>query len=608
MLSGGLSRRRILIADDSPTVTGILSYIFTEEGFSVETAADGVEAIRRFYQSPPDLVILDIEMPRMNGYQVCRILKDDSDASATPVIVLTSRDLQSDRFRGLAAGADAYLVKNLEDDQLLVTVKQLIADAQVRGVKPAKSKGISDGEVLQYVNTMLDRRLFISTVTSQVEAINSTVSDWDGARREVLQLFSRVFEFVAGGILLKGPKGCESTLSVLNDFPEEALFETFASRARREFAQAGIVSADGFASLQRLRHSPAGSKLFPVQEELNDWFFRPLLSGGVPFGIIGMAGSAPLKFDQEGKELFNEFVGRAEIVLDNARLIALTEAANQELADALTQLRQMQAQLVQSEKMASLGQLMAGLTHEMNNPLNFVAGNLDHLDANARDLFRLMDAWDQTGIEVPQVLALKEEIDYDFLRADLPGMLADLREGVIRAKGIIADLRTFSAQDGGQMLPTDMAAVIASTLNILRHEWEGSCEIVSEIEEIPPFECNSGQIGQVVMNLVSNAIKAVKETGKRGKVFISLKQTEDTLTLTVADEGVGIKPEAHQHLYQPFFTTREVGQGMGLGLSISYGIVKRHRGEILFESESGKGSKFTVRLPLANGELQPAKG
>lgn len=584
---------KILIADDSPTVTGILNFIFSEEGFSVETAADGVEAIRRFYQNPPNVLVLDIEMPRMNGYQVCRIIKDDPDTAAIPVVMLTSRDLQSDRFRGLASGADTYLVKNLEDDLLLTTVREIIARQASGPFTSPKSRVVNDGEILQAVNRILDRKLFITTVLSQVDAVVAEASDWEGVRREIVQLLSRVFEFVAGGLLISGPEGPEATISLLERFQLPAIEEQFLQRLAKEASQLGIDLKSPLIS-RTLAHSPAGSKMFPRSELLTDWLFQPLCSGGKPFGLVGMSGTTQLKFDQEGRELFLQFVRKAETVLDNARLIALTEAANQNLSRAMEELRNTEAQLIHSEKMASLGQLMAGLTHEMNNPLNFVAGNLDHLEEYVASLLKVVEVADKPD-SFRQVM---EEEDYSFLKDDLPGLMHDLREGVMRLRGIIGDLRTFSSQDRGEAMPADLAAILESTLNILRHEWEGKCEIVRLIDALPPYECNSGQIGQVAMNLLSNAIRAVRDSGSVGKVTVSLGQMGEFIEIGIADEGVGIPAGNREKLFQPFFTTREIGQGMGLGLSISYGIVKRHSGEILVESEPGRGSQFTVRLPL----------
>ncbi len=588
---------RILIADDSPTVTGILGFIFGEEGWGVEAAADGVEALRRFYANPPDLVVLDIEMPRMNGYQVCRILKDDPDMASVPVIILTSRDLQSDRFRGMAAGADSYIVKNLEDDELLETVRRYLHNADGDKIRRPQAKNLSEGEILQSVNKILDRRLFITTVTAEVEGINTRIADYNITRREILALFSSVFEFVAGGItIIRGDK-LDSTITCLEAFPN-SISQQFQARMAARAASSAPENVFGAGELEIVEHSSAGSRQFPLSAEITDEKYWPLKSGGKIFGVIGIAGTAPLKFDQEGSELLQHFLRRAEIILDNARLLKEMEGANRELSDTLDELKSAQIQLIQTEKMASLGQLMAGLAHEMNNPLNFVSGNIDYVERYSADLLRIADQMRVKLIQDEEIISLLKEMDYEFLREDMVSMIADMKSGIDRSQTIISDLRTFASPDQLETSPSDLGPVISSTVNLLKHQWAGEIEVNTVYETNAPVECHPGQIGQVVLNLLSNAIASVKESRRNdGSINILLKREGEWIEFSIGDNGTGIEALNIERLFQPFFTTKEVGKGMGLGLSISYGIVKRHRGEIKVESQIGAGSTFTVRLP-----------
>ncbi len=598
MSTNNKTGKRILIADDSPTVTGILSFIFGEEGWVVDSAADGVEALRRFYSNPPDIVVLDIEMPRMNGYQVCRVLKDDSEMATVPVIILTSRDLQSDRFRGLAAGADAYVVKNLEDDHLLETVKQFLLDAEKTDITRPKSRQLSESEILQSVNRILDRRLFISTVTAQVEQINVKISDYGVTRREMLALFSTVFEFVVGGIALIRGNEVDVSTSLLDTFPIE-----FSDRLRERLHERMIPFAESssvtIGEHDWTHHALVGSKQFPQSRHLVDEKVWLLKSGGKVFGMIGIAGTSILKFDQEGSELLHHFLRRAEIVLDNSRLLKEMDRANRELARVLDELKSAQSQLVQTEKMASLGQLMAGLAHEMNNPLNFVSGNMDYIERYSSDLLRIMDKSSDILLSNKEISDFLKEVDYAFIRDDMPGMVADMKSGIDRSRMIINDLRIFASTDQLETSPSDLGQVISSTLNLLKHQWSGEIEVTSTFETTELVECHPGQIGQVVLNLISNSIASIKETCRLdGKIEIRLKRIGAIVELSVTDNGKGIEEINLKKLFQPFFTTKEVGKGMGLGLSISYGIIKRHNGEIIVDSIPGVGSTFTVKLPL----------
>lgn len=585
---------RILVADDSPTVTEILNYIFSEEGWLVDTAADGMEALLRFYANPPDLVVLDIEMPRMNGYQVCRTLKDDPEARSTPIIILTSRDLQSHRYRGMSSGADAYIVKDLEDDQLLIQARDLLKERMLKGMLPMPPRQVGEGEILQVVNRMLDQRLFEMTIAGELEALNAKVENFESAVDEVTALFARVFEFVVGGVLLTRGDKPYGVLYLLDGFAtqiSEDFIQWMWNNARKDDSTAPpqiIVKT-------LIRATP----IFPLNNQLTQTLYWPLTAHNEQIGIIAMGGTGPLKFDADSRRLLEAFINRAAIVLDNALLLKTLGDRNKALAETLEKLKSAQAQLVHSEKLASLGQMLAGLVHEINNPLNFIAGNLEHLESNFRVLITVIDACIASfGEAAPdEFKRICIDADIDYLRADLPTLLSDIREGTTRTQQIIQDLRAFAGQDRGELTPCDLSRAIHSAVNILRPQWQGVCEVVEHCADLPPYECSSGQIGQAILNLISNAVQAVKESGRKGKVDVFLNRTADWVEIKVIDEGVGIAPENIDKIFQPFFTTRDVGQGMGLGLSMTYNIIKQHRGEIIVASEIGKGAAFTIKLP-----------
>ena len=598
---------RLLIADDSPTVTSILGFLFTEEGYQTETASDGVETIEKFYKNPPDLVVLDIEMPRMNGYQVCRILKDDPQTNKVPIIVLTSRDLQSDRFRGLSVGADAYIVKNLEDDQLIVTVRDLVKFSPWKDTTRPASRGLREGEILERVNRMLDRRLFESNVVTQLQEINSSVDSFELAVKEVIGLFSKIFEFVIGGVMLTTCRPQKAYFAMLEGFENE--FAGDFLKFLIDYGRSEIgVEIHKEPLLEVFPHRGKSTRIFPKSNELTDRLAWSLTSRGQVIGIIGMAATAPLKFDKEGTEILESFNNYASVILDNTTLVKKQAETNVELSRTLDELKSTQAQLIQSEKLASLGQLMAGLVHEMNNPLNFILGNMEHINTYTTRMLKLVERYtEHFSSDIPDsIKELESEIDIDFIRDDLPLILSDCREGVNRAQHIITDLRTFSSQDRDEMTEADLRAVIESTINILRHEWEPVADIIREFDESFMVKCNENQIGQVIMNLFTNAIHAVTDTGRRGEIRIILKNMNDYVIVEIADNGVGISQVNLSNLFQPFFTTRDIGKGMGLGLSITHGIIKRHGGEIEVKSELGKGTRFIIRLPklITNYESQ----
>ncbi|MBM3328057.1 MAG: response regulator [Calditrichaeota bacterium] len=585
----------ILVADDSPTVTGILGFLFSEQGWRVTTAADGVEAVLRFYEAPPDLVVLDIEMPRMDGYQVCRLLKEDPEAKRVPVVILTSRDMQSDRFRGLSAGADAYVVKDLEDDNLLVTIRDRLS-AQT-ATSPIPPRRVSEGEILRTVNRMLDQRLFIMTVTGELERLGAKVADFEDLIQQVVQLYSRVFEFVVGGVCIRD-----------GDAPAHYLVSDLeAGSAVLDDLSRWLVSEAG------LTGEPSSIRIFPHERTPRladgDPAYRmawPIASHGKTIGAFGMASTSPLKFESEGRYLHEQFLARAAIVIQNALLMKQLGERNQALANALAKLKEAQSQLVQSEKMASLGQMLAGLVHEINNPLNFIAGNIEILDESYGGMLKLIDAQavSQDNAEREAGALTYGEVDLEFIREDLPSLIADVREGVVRARQIVQDLWTFTAQDRGDEQLSDLATILHSTVNVLRHRWEPVAEVKESYAALPTYLCNSGQIGQTALNLLTNAIQAVIDRPKsvatgKGRIEVGLKHEGDFVLIEVSDDGIGIPEENLGLVFEPFFTTRDVGSGMGLGLSIAHGIVARHDGRIGIVSQPGKGTTVRITLPAS---------
>jgi two-component system, NtrC family, sensor kinase len=277
-----------------------------------------------------------------------------------------------------------------------------------------------------------------------------------------------------------------------------------------------------------------------------------------------------------------------------------------DLEQAYAQLKSAQTQLVNSEKMASIGQLAAGVAHEINNPIGFVHSNLGTLQHYLSGLTTLLDAYEQalhtsgsdTGNPLARVEAIKRQIDYEFMRTDLPPLLAESREGIERVKKIVLDLRDFSHT--GEADTTDWAFAdihrgLESTLNIVWSELKYKAEVHKEYAQLPLVECMLSQLNQVFLNLLVNAAHSIED---RGIITIVTSQDGNEVCISIADTGSGITPENLKHIFDPFFTTKPVGKGTGLGLSLSYGIVQKHHGRILVDSVVGEGTRFRVFLPV----------
>ncbi|MBF2016744.1 MAG: PAS domain S-box protein [Rivularia sp. T60_A2020_040] len=317
-------------------------------------------------------------------------------------------------------------------------------------------------------------------------------------------------------------------------------------------------------------------------------------------------------------ELLQAVVDQIAIAINQADLYAETQqtALNaqeqaQQIEQTLQQLQKTQSQLVQSEKMSGLGQLVAGVAHEINNPVNFIYGNLVHASDYTEDILGLLKLYEQEYPQpTPEIEKEMEAVDVDFLVSDLPKLMKSMMVGAERIREIVQSLRTFSRLDEAEMKMVDIHEGIESTLMILQHRFKANqehheIELIKHYATLPKVVCFAGQLNQVFMNLITNAIDALEEGIRKGEVSapritITTEMLEsDRLAIHIADNGTGIPPEVQRRLFDPFFTTKPVGVGTGLGLSISYQIVvDRHGGHLHCCSEPGQGTEFVIEIPI----------
>jgi PAS domain S-box-containing protein len=284
----------------------------------------------------------------------------------------------------------------------------------------------------------------------------------------------------------------------------------------------------------------------------------------------------------------------------------------------LSAMRQLQRQVLQSEKLASLGQLAAGVAHEINNPMGFIHANLAQMAEYTRDL-RL--AWsrvealqktlaigrrDEIEAAAERLATTADEVDVSYLLSDLAKAIRESQEGSERIRHIVSDLRDFSHQDTGERVPADVNQCLESTANIVWPMMKHLVVLEKEYQELPAVNCFPMQLKQVFMNLLVNAFQSIEERlgsgGGSGRVGLRTRRTADGVEIQVEDDGIGVAPENLGRLFDPFFTTKKVGMGTGLGLSTSYSIVRRHGGTIRVEGRPGQGALFRVLLPLDGGE------
>ncbi|TCW83989.1 histidine kinase [Burkholderia sp. SRS-46] len=279
---------------------------------------------------------------------------------------------------------------------------------------------------------------------------------------------------------------------------------------------------------------------------------------------------------------------------------ARLEQEKDEQRRLLHALEETHVQLLQSEKLASIGQLAAGVAHEINNPIGFVSANLNTLRAWVRGLLDVVAAHEAAmsrhDAETRDALtAAGREADIDYIRDEIATLIEESIDGTMRVRRIVQDLRDFSRPGSGEWSVVDLHAGLESTLNVVHNELKYKADIVREYGDVPQVECLPSQLNQVFMNLLVNAAQAISG---RGVITIRTTSDGDHVTIAISDTGKGMSPDVVRRIFDPFFTTKPVGQGTGLGLSVSHGIVERHRGAIEVASEPGRGSTFSIRLPI----------
>ncbi|MDZ8135386.1 MAG: GAF domain-containing protein [Nostoc sp. DedQUE04] len=351
--------------------------------------------------------------------------------------------------------------------------------------------------------------------------------------------------------------------------------------------------------------------------------FVPIREGEKLWGLlVAYQNSQPRYWKEEEINLLAQVGVQLGIAIQQAELLEQTKRQTLELTQTLQELKQTQTRLIQGEKMAGLGQLLAGVAHEINNPISFIFGNLIHLNEYTQELLKVVNLYRQHSSILPTIQEQINKSDLDFIIEDLPKTLESMKVGTERICDIVLSLRNFSRTDEAELKPVDIHEGLDSTLLILGHRLKNNndrpaIEIVKQYDSLPLLECYPAQLNQVFMNLLSNSVDALEEKFNTiQQRYLKLLQTCPRIPLTIwintqvinnqvviriADNGLGIPEEVRSHIFDPFFTTKAPGKGTGLGLSISHQIVaEKHHGQMKCSSKPGEGTEFLIEIPIDN--------
>jgi len=585
LIAGELTHS-ILIVDDDPNIVQVLEDALTFKGYATRGLSDSLEAPKVFREEGIfDLVITDLMMPGMNGIELLgEIKKIDPHCE---IIVLTGFGSSERAVDALRKGAYDYLKKPTNIDELFFSVSKAIEKRRLTLQNISYQMDLEQ-LVEERTSEWVRTQKFLNSVLESSTEYFIIASDSKG----LITLFNRGAErlFKYNRDEIEGKKN----ILYLSD-----LGMTERPEDLRDYLKDGIIDHEQKIINRDNQEISISLTVTPIQDETQQT---------IGYIWIGKDITEQLVLQSKLKEYASELEQRVA-----ERTSELQQKTNEEqerrlhLESALTQLKDAQVQLLQAEKMASLGQLAAGVAHEINNPMGFINSNLSTLKkyiVNVKEYFLGIDRAISTGGNLQEEMGrLKRSKKIDFILDDISSVIDESLEGTDRVKTIVKDLKDFSHQDLGTLSDYDVNKGLKSTLNIVWNELKYRAEVVEEFSEVPLVRCYPQQLNQVFMNILVNAAQAIPE---RGKITVRSYAEDDNVIVEISDTGTGIKLEDQSKIFEPFFTTKDVGKGTGLGLSISYRIIEKHGGKIEVVSEMGVGTTFKIRLPrqYQNADLE----
>lgn len=564
----------ILIAEDEFVSRNLLQKMIQTIGYQAVVAENGLEAWELFQKNSVKMLITDWMMPKMDGLELCNKIRSADKKGYTYIIMLTAKDQKEDLVDVFQSGADDYIPKPFDQEELQARIK---TGERIINLEEKYQK---------FQNILIESRNKFRTVFDALqEKVIALDQDFiiNSFNHRCLKDLNADFNDIIGKPLFNNESG--TNLFAFNPIIKTHLQKVYESGKLQVYMN---ESTDN--------HGEKKYELVNCLPVIND--------DGKVFQTIIVA-----------KDVTEERRQTEKIKSLNQKLHATSEkihVKNKELEQTLQELKNTQAQILQSEKMASIGQLAAGVAHEINNPTGFVSSNLKSLEDYLKDMNQLLQAYQNLTVklndsaenqqlpssittQINEIKKIETDIDIEFLQEDIHDLIKDCREGTERIKKIVLDLKDFAHPGEDKLQATDINQGIESTLNVVSNELKYKARVVKDYGKLPRIKCYPQQLNQVFMNILVNAAQAME---KQGEIRIQTRCEEDQVEIRISDNASGIRKENIAKIFDPFFTTKDVGKGTGLGMNIAYNIVKKHNGTIDVDSTVGKGTTFTIKLPI----------